>query len=77
VKRIEVASVRSDDNFNDAYAKLIGTDSTNGIRARIEIHKEGKSGPSGTWASAVEPGCRPAYAVLQAGIAGRYAARAR
>jgi hypothetical protein len=47
VKRIEVTSVRSADNFNDAYAKLIGTDSTNGIRARIEIHKEGKSGPSG------------------------------
>ncbi len=45
VKRIEVASVHSDDNFNDAYIKLIATDNTNGIRARVEIHKEGKSGP--------------------------------
>ena len=48
VKRIEVASVRSDDNFNDAYVKLIGTDNKNGIRARIEIHKEGASGPKAT-----------------------------
>nr|WP_255608068.1 DEAD/DEAH box helicase family protein [Methylosinus sp. Sm6] len=48
VKRIEVASVRSDDNFNDAYVKLIATDNTNGIRARVEIHKEGKSGPKPT-----------------------------
>jgi len=45
VKRIEVASVRSDDNFNDAYVKLISTDNTSGIRARVEIHKEGPSGP--------------------------------
>ncbi len=48
VKRIEVASVRSDDNFNDAYVKLISTDNSNGIRARIEIHKEGRSGPRAT-----------------------------
>lgn len=48
VKRIEVASVRSDDNFNDAYVKLISTDNSNGIRARIEIHKEGPSGPKAT-----------------------------
>jgi len=48
VKRIEVASVRSDDNFNDAYVKLISTDNTNGIRARIEIHKEGSAGPKPT-----------------------------
>lgn len=45
VKRIEVASVRSDENFNDAYVKLLSTDNTNGIRARVEIHKEGPSGP--------------------------------
>lgn len=45
VKRIEVASVRSDENFNDAYVKLIATDNTNGIRARVEIHKEGKAAP--------------------------------
>lgn len=48
VKRIEVASVRSDENFNDAYVKLIATDNTNGIRARVEIHKEGKAGPKPT-----------------------------
>jgi type III restriction enzyme len=48
VKRIEVASIRSDENFNDAYIKLIATDNTNGIRARVEIHKEGKSGPKAT-----------------------------
>jgi type III restriction enzyme len=48
VKRIEVASVRSDENFNDAYVKLIATDNTNGIRARIEIHKEGRSAPKPT-----------------------------
>ncbi len=45
VKRIEVASVRSGGSFNDAYVRLIQTDNTNGIRARIEIHKEGSSGP--------------------------------
>ena len=45
VKRIEVASIRSDDAFNDAYVKLLDTDNTNGIKARIEIHKEGRAGP--------------------------------
>lgn len=45
VKRIEVASIRSDDNFNDAYVKLLKTDNKNGIKAQIEIHKEGPSGP--------------------------------
>lgn len=45
VKRIEVASVRSDDSFNDGYVKLLETDNTNGIKARVEIHKEGPSGP--------------------------------
>lgn len=44
VKRIEVASIRSDDNFNDAYVKLLNTDNTKGIRAQVEIHKEGPSG---------------------------------
>ncbi|MBZ9917106.1 DEAD/DEAH box helicase family protein [Mesorhizobium sp. BR1-1-12] len=48
VKRIEVASVRSDDSFNDAFVKLISTDNTNGIRARIEIHREGVAGPKTT-----------------------------
>lgn len=44
VKRIEVASVRSEDSFNDAYVKLLETDNMKGIRARVEIHKEGKQG---------------------------------
>ena len=48
VKRIEVASIRSDDSFNDAYIKLLETDNTNGIKARVEIHKEGSSGPKPT-----------------------------
>jgi type III restriction enzyme len=45
VKRIEVASIRSDGSFNDAYVKLLKTDNTNGIKAQVEIHKEGPSGP--------------------------------
>ena len=45
VKRVAVASVRSNDSFNDAYVKLLDTDNTNGIKARVEIHKEGSSGP--------------------------------
>ena len=45
VKRIEVASIRSDDSFNDAYVKLLKTDNKNGIKAQVEIHKEGPSGP--------------------------------
>lgn len=45
VKRIEVASIRSDDGFNDAYVKLLETDNRNGIKARVEIHKNGPNGP--------------------------------
>ena len=45
VKRIEVASIRSDDSFNDAYVKLLNTDNTNGIKAQVEIHKKGWSSP--------------------------------
>ena len=45
VKRVAVASVRSDDSFNDAYVKLLDTDNSNGIKALVEIHKEGPSGP--------------------------------
>lgn len=48
VKRIEVASIRSDDAFNDAYVKLLETDNKNGIRARVEIHKDGPGGPKGS-----------------------------
>lgn len=44
VKRIEVASVRSEDSFNDAYVKLLKTDNTKGIRAQVEIHKESTQG---------------------------------
>ncbi len=40
VKRIEVASIRSDDSFNDAYVKLLKTDNKNGIKAQVAIHKE-------------------------------------
>lgn len=48
VKRIEVASIRSEDNFNDAYVKLLDTDNRTGIRARLEIHKDGPRGPTPT-----------------------------
>jgi type III restriction enzyme len=45
VKRIEIASVRSEDSFNDAYIKLLKCDNKNGIKAYVEIHKESPSGP--------------------------------
>ncbi|RAU23229.1 restriction endonuclease subunit R [Paramagnetospirillum kuznetsovii] len=45
VKRIEVASIQSDDNFNDAYVKLLKVDNSNGIKAQVEFHKEGPNGP--------------------------------
>lgn len=45
VKRIEVASIRSDENFSDAYVKLLKADNTNGIKAQLEIHKDTPSGP--------------------------------
>jgi type III restriction enzyme len=48
VKQIEVASIRSDDSFNDAYVKLLQTDNTNGIKAQVEIHKRKTSGEVGT-----------------------------
>ncbi len=48
VKRIEVASVRSDDSFNEAYVKLLKTDNTKGIKAQVEIHKEGAKSPRAT-----------------------------
>ena len=52
VKQIEVASIRSDDSFNDAYIKLLQTDNTNGIKAQLEIHKlklGGDVGASKIW----------------------------
>ena len=45
VKRIEVASIRSDEAFNEAYVKLLKTDNTRGIKAQLQIHKQGQSGP--------------------------------
>ena len=44
VKRIEVASIREENNFNDAYVKLLRTDNSSGIKAQVEIHKEGLAG---------------------------------
>lgn len=40
VKRIEVASVRSENSFNDAYVKLLKTDNRKGIKAQMEIHRQ-------------------------------------
>jgi type III restriction enzyme len=45
VKRIEVASVREEESFNDAYVKLLATDNKKGIKAQIEIHEKSASGP--------------------------------
>lgn len=45
VKRIEIASVRSEDSFNDAYVKLLKCDNKKGIKAYIELHKESPTGP--------------------------------
>jgi len=45
VKRIEVASIKADDDFSDAYVKLLSTDNKNGIKAKLEIHKAGAKGP--------------------------------
>lgn len=45
VKRIEVASIKPEESFNDAYVKLLKTDNKNGIKAQVEIHKDGASGP--------------------------------
>lgn len=38
VKRIEVASVLGDANFNAAYLKLKGVDNKSGIKARVAVH---------------------------------------
>jgi type III restriction enzyme len=48
VKRIEVASIKSEDSFNDAYVKLLKIDNRNGIKAQLQIHKEGSKGPAST-----------------------------
>ena len=51
VKRIEVASVRSDDNLNAAYVKLLATDNKKGIQAQVKIHKQkaGRVKPTIQW----------------------------
>jgi type III restriction enzyme len=51
VKRIEVASIKADDDFSDAYVKLLKTDNTKSIRAQIEIHKviSGIPKPTKVW----------------------------
>ena len=35
-----MASVRSDNSFNDAYVKLLKTDNKNGIKAQMEIQRQ-------------------------------------
>ncbi len=45
VKRIEVASIRADDDFGNAYVKLLKTDNRNGIKAQVEIFKDGGPTP--------------------------------
>jgi type III restriction enzyme len=44
VKRIEVASIQAENNFNEAYVKLLQTDNKNGIKAYLEIHRSSKNG---------------------------------
>ena len=39
VKRIEVASIKADEDFSEAYVKLLATDNKNGIKAQLEIHR--------------------------------------
>ena len=45
VKRIEVSSVRSEADFNEAYIKLLSTDYRNSIKAKVTIHIDTQSGP--------------------------------
>lgn len=44
VKRIEVASVMSEENLNKPYICLVDTDNKNGIKAKLKIHTETKGG---------------------------------
>ena len=44
VKRIEVASIRSPENFNDAFVKFVRSDNKKAIRAQVEIHKADAKG---------------------------------
>ena len=45
VKRIEVASIRADDNLNEAYVRLLKTDNKRGVRAQVEFHRQSGGGP--------------------------------
>ncbi|WP_338452839.1 DEAD/DEAH box helicase family protein [Niallia oryzisoli] len=44
VKKVEVLSVHSDDDFNDPYIKLLGVSNTNGFKATVEIDVKKKNG---------------------------------
>ena len=48
VKRIEVASVRSDDNFNDAYVKLLKTDNRTASRRSLRFTRRARPAPRPT-----------------------------
>ena len=45
VKRIEVASVLSDDYFNEPFIQFKSVDNRNGIKARLIIHTDTPTGP--------------------------------
>src|SRR5665213_395219 len=49
VKRIEVASVRTEGSFNDAYVKLLKTDNKDGIKAQLEFLARGSAKPVRRW----------------------------
>lgn len=44
VKKIEVLSVNSDDDYNDPYIKLISVSNKNGYKATVEIDEQKKNG---------------------------------
>ena len=45
VKRIEVASVLSEEYFNEPFIQFKAVDNQNGIRAKLSIHMDSSSGP--------------------------------
>lgn len=45
VKQINVASVLGENSHNQAYVKLLNVDNKNGIKAKLEIHKQTTGGP--------------------------------
>ncbi len=47
VKQIEVASIRGDGSFNDAYVKLLATDNARGIKAQVALHRRKPGGEVG------------------------------